>query len=118
MKIQYEDEYGETIYTTTADMVPTTGEFIIFRDEEYRVKSVTWVIEYNTIVVVITQNMVKTSAKDDNNSGRLTEISNAILAVGKRQDVSEKKGRALTEQIGTIRKHINQRIQQEKKDKQ
>ena len=45
-------------------------------------------------------------------------MNNAILSVNKRQDASEKKGRALNEQIGSIRKHINQRIQQEKKDSQ
>lgn len=118
MKIQYEDEYGEALYTSTEDVtiIPAVGDFVMLKDEDYRVKSVTWMIDHNFIVVMITQNMVKSPKKEDDNSGRLSEMHNAIVALNKRQDSNEKKGRALTEQITTVRKHINQRIQQDKKD--
>jgi hypothetical protein len=118
MKIQYEDEYGETLHIGTGEVtiVPTVGDFVILNEEDYRVKSVTWMIDHDFIVVMITQNMVKSSKKEDDNSGRLSEMHNAIVALNKRQDSNEKKSRALTEQITTVRKHINQRIQQDKKD--
>ena len=60
--------------------------------------------------------MIRTVQKESNESGRLVEMHNAIIEINKRQDASEKKGRALTEQVGVIRNHINQRIKQEKKD--
>jgi len=116
MKIQYEDEYGELIYDAYTDVVPCAGDTIIFANEHFRVKCISWVIEHNYVIIEVTQNIVKSGKKDDNNSGRLTEINNAILAITKRQEAGEKKGRALTEQVVTIRKHINQAIQNSKKD--
>jgi len=116
MKINYQDEYGEQLYSTNGDITPSIGQSVIFDDEDYRVKNVTWMIEHGYVIVEITQNTVRSTQKESADSGRLNEMHNAILAVNKRQDASEKKGRALNEQIGSIRKHINQRIQQEKKD--
>ena len=116
MKIQYQDEYGESLYSTNTDVIPSIGQSVIFEDEDYRVKNVTWMIEHNYVIIEITQNMIKSSQKEDSSSGRLNEMHNAILAVNKRQDAGEKKGRALNEQLTTVRKHINQRIKQEKKD--
>ena len=116
MKIQYQDEYGESLHIADVDVIPSVGHSVIFADEDYRVKSVTWVIEHGYIIVEITQNAVKSVQKESDNSGRLNEMHNAILAVNKRQDASEKKGRAITEKVSSIRKHINTRIKQEKKD--
>ena len=118
MKINYHNEYADLIHSVNSDMAPSVGQAVIFEDEEYRVKNVIWMIERDYIIVELTQSMVKSTQKESTDSGRLNQINNAILAVNKRQDASEKKGRALNEQIGSVRKHINQRIQQEKKDTQ
>ena len=116
MTIQYIDEYGELIHSATGNATPSIGQSVVFANEEYKVKDVIWLIEDDCVNIVLTQNAVKSVQKESTDSGRLNEVKSAILAINKRQDASEKKGRALNEQIGSIRKHINQRIQQEKKD--
>ena len=116
MKIHFQDEYGEILHSMDADVVPRVGEIVMFRDEDYRVKSVIWIIEHGYVIVEVTQNAIRTVQKESDNSARLNDMNNAILAVNKRQDASEKKGRAITEKVTSIRKHINTRIKQEKKD--
>ena len=120
MKIIYEDEYGETIYQSAQDVpaeqIPTTSDTVVIDDEDWRVKSRVFHVKENTVVVVITQNMIKAKDTASNDSGRLNEMNRAILGLSKRQDASEKKGRMLTEQISTVRKHINTTIRNEKKD--
>jgi len=116
MKIRYEDEYGELIYSSNSDIVPSIGQTVIFANENFRIKDVLWVIEQNYVIVEITQNIVKSNQKEDNNPGRFKEMNNAILTINKRQDSNEKKSRALNEQVVAIRKHINQTIQQSKKE--
>jgi hypothetical protein len=116
MKIHYLDEYGVLMYSTDASMVPCIGQTVIIADEDFRIKNVSWAIEHNYVIVELTQNIVKSNQKEESNSGRLAEMNNAILAITKRQDATEKKGTALNEQIVTIRKHINQATQQSKKD--
>jgi hypothetical protein len=96
--------------------VPRIGETVVLV-QEYRVKDVIWDAASDDVIVEITQNLVKAAKEiNDGTSGRLAEMQRAIVAVTKRQDTTEKKGRMLTEQVVTIRKHINQRIQQERKE--
>lgn len=118
MQIRYVDEYGSGLYwgQTAQPIAPMTGDTIIIEEEEYRVKSRTFFPEKDVVVVEVTQNLVRTKDTEDGTTGRLAEMQRAIVAVNKRQDTSEKKGRMLTEQVVTIRKHINQRIQQERKE--
>lgn len=120
MKIIYEDEYGETIYQSAQDVpaaqIPTTSDTVVIDDEDWRVKSRVFHVKENTVVVVITQNMIRSKDAASNDSGRLNEMNRVILDLSKRQDASEKKGRMLTEQISTVRKHINTTIRNEKKD--
>lgn len=118
MKIYYQDEYGEELYTAyNKNAVPRIGETVVIEKEEYRVRDVVWKGDGDDVIVEVTQNLIKAVKEAvDNTSGRLAEMQRAIVAVNKRQDSSEKKGRMLTEQVVTIRKHINQRIQQERKE--
>lgn len=118
MQIIYQDEYGEGVYWGQNSHPASIGDTIIVDDEEYRVKSRIFYPQDDKIVITVTQGMIRSAQTESTDSGRLNEVKNAILAINKRQDASEKKGRALNEQIGSIRKHINQRIQQEKKDTQ
>jgi hypothetical protein len=118
MKIIYEDEYGVDLYEGPSTYPAAVGDSVILNEEEYRIKSRTFYPEQDVIVVTVTQTVIRQAQKEDKTNSRLNEMQNAIVAVTKRQDVSEKKGRALREQIGSVRRHINQRIQQEKKDSQ
>ena len=117
MKIYYQDEYGEELYVAyNKNAVPRIGETVVLV-QEYRVKDVIWDAASDDVIVEITQNLVRAAKEiNDGTSGRLAEMQRAIVAVTKRQDTTEKKGRMLTEQVVTIRKHINQRIQQERKE--
>lgn len=118
MKIYYQDEYGEELYTAyNKSAVPRIGESVVIDEEEYKVRDVVWKADSDDVIVEITQNLVRASKETkDDTPGRLAEMQRAIVAVNNRQDTSEKKGRMLTEQVVTIRKHINQRIQQERKE--
>jgi len=117
MKIHYQDEYGEELYVAyNKNAVPRIGETVVLV-QEYRVKDVIWDAASDDVIVEVTQNLIRAAKEtNDGTSGRLAEMQRAIMAVNKRQDSSEKKGRMLTEQVVTIRKHINQRIQQERKE--
>lgn len=122
MKIHYQDEYGMNLFTVDANLnlqiPPVIGDTVIINGEDYRVQERIFNPVDNYIIISLTQNVVRQKSKEvDNNSGRLAEMNNAILQINKRQEISEKKGRGLTDQVSGIRKHINQRIQQEKKDK-
>lgn len=118
MKIIYEDEYGVDVYQGPSTRPADIGDSVIIGEEEYRVKSRTFYPEKDAMVVTLTQTSIRPKQKEDDTGGRLREMHNAIISVTKRQEVTEKQGRALREQIGSVRRHINQRIQQDKKDTQ
>lgn len=119
MNIYYDDDYEVRIFEGTTEVVPRIGDTVEIRNEEFRVTEVRWKPETNSVLVSMTQNSVKAAVTTDNvSSTRLREATNAILSITRRQDDQEKKSRNLSEQIGSVRKHINQRIQQDKKDSQ
>ena len=110
MKIYYQDEYGVVIYTATTTAVPQVGHTVIFQQDTYRVSSVAWMIELDQVTVSVTQNQTKLSEKD-NTTDRLQDINTAIIAVGKRVDQQEKKGRLLSEQLVSVRTQLKQKAQ-------
>ena len=117
MKIHYQDEYGESILTAyNKTGVPRIGETVRIGDEDYRVKNVTWIADFDDVIVEITQNLVRQRESGNGDSNRLAEMNRAILETNKRQDVQEKKHRLLNEQIVSIRSHINNKTRQERKD--
>lgn len=118
MDIEYRDEYDMILFQDfDITVVPAIGSTVVQGGDEYRVKDVKWFLNDNLVVIELTQNSIKASIQENDESGRLKQLNNAILAVSKRQDVNEKKIRSVTEQISTVRKHINRQIQQDKKDK-
>jgi hypothetical protein len=118
MKLIYEDDYGNIYNAGTANHIPRVGDSLMFDDEYFKVNDVVWDVVAETITVHYKENVVRSVNVSENNTGRLNAVNNAIVALNKRQDASEKKTRALTEQVGSVRKHINQRIQAEKKESQ
>lgn len=110
MKIYYQDEYGVVIHTSTATVLPQAGDTVIFQQDTYRVSSVAWMIELDQVVVSVTQNQTKLSEKDTT-TDRLSDINAAIIAVGKRVDHQEKKGRLLSEQLVSVRTQLRQKAQ-------
>jgi len=120
MTIVYKDEYGVGLFWGESSHPANVGDTVIIEEEEFRVKSRIFIPERNEIIIIVSQgfNKSQTPSETSNDNGRLNRLSNAILDVNKRLETVEKKGRTLTEQVVSVKKHINQRIQQEKKDKE
>lgn len=116
MNIYYNDEYDNTIHNSpTGTILPTVGDTISIDEDDWLVKSRVFYPAYDAVVIIITQNMIKTSQTTDNTPDRLNEVRRAIIDINKRHDQSEKKNRALNEQLASVKKHIQQ-SRQEKKD--
>jgi septal ring factor EnvC (AmiA/AmiB activator) len=116
MQIIYKDEYGVSLYWGASSHPANVGDTVIIEDEEYRVKSRIFSPVKDEIIIVMTQGSVRAPVAESNESGRLNQVNAAIMQTNKRIDATEKKNRALNEQLVTVRKHINQRIRQDKKD--
>lgn len=117
MRIIYQDEYEIELYQSNNGQAAVIGDIVVIEDEEYRVKSRILYPEENTMVVVLSQSVPRAMQTESNENSRLNQINSAILQTNKRIDATDKKNRALSEQIVTVRKHINQRIRQDKQDK-
>ncbi len=116
MKIIYIDEYGNELLSSESPVALNVNDNVVIDDEEYRVQSKTiYPQQQNTIVLTITQNSVR-AVKESGNSNRQDNTNAAIIALNKRQDASDKKSRALGEQISSVRRHINQQIRKDNKD--
>lgn len=116
MKLIYEDDYGNIYNAETANQIPRVGDSLVFDEEYFKVTDVVWDVIAETITVHYKENVVRSVKVSEDSTGRHRLLNNAIVALNKRQDESEKKTRALTEQVGTVRKHVNQRIQAERKE--
>jgi septal ring factor EnvC (AmiA/AmiB activator) len=108
MKIIYSDEYGEEIVRVESGNIPTMGDTISIDDEDWKVKSRVFIPKEDSVVIEITQNMVRSKSSDDNGA-RLAEMQHAIIAVNKRQDTQDKKSRQLREQIGSVKTYLRNR---------
>ena len=108
MQVRYIDEYGTGLYwgQTAQPIAPMVGDAVIIEDEEYRVKSRTFLPEKDEVVIEVTQNIVKSRDAEDSTTGRLAEMQRAIVDINKRQDLAEKRTKSLREQAMSIRQHI------------
>lgn len=106
MKILYQDEYGVELHEDESDAIPRVGDNVLFNTDEYRVKSVTWVLAEKLVIIEITDNLVKKSKEENDSDSRLNEIKSAIVGITQRQDKQEKKSRLLSEQLVSVRTHL------------
>lgn len=114
MKIHYQDEYFTDLYVGDSDVVPVKGSKVSLDDFDYIVKDVIFMPRQNSAEVILAE-MAAREVKEPDDSGRLNEMKAAIFAISKRQDELHKKHRNLREQVSTVRTHINQQIQKERK---
>jgi len=114
MKIYYQDDYATTIFTKDSDAVPRIGEAVVFVDEDWRVKSVTWMIEEDAVIVVLSQTIVRV-AEETSLQETVQDLKKTVTAVVQTQLTQDKKTRQLREQVATLRQGINQRIYNESK---
>lgn len=106
MQINFVDEYGESLLDSRSEYIPSIGDTVSIDDEDWRVKSRTFIPKQNGVVIELTQTQVRLKATDDEVGARLKEMQRAIVEVNKRQDVHEKKSRILREQLVSVRTHL------------
>ena len=114
MKIYYQDDYAVNIHQHDSDVVPRVGDAVSFVHEDWHVKSVTWMIEEDAVVVVLSQNVIR-EAREDILRETVSDLKKTVSGVVQSQQMQEKKTRQLREQIATLRQGINQRIYNERK---
>jgi hypothetical protein len=116
MKVKYINEYDVELFTDMSGWPATKGDSVILADESWTVRGRVFYPEQGTVVVFVAQSELRIKDTTADDSGRLHEMNRAILALGKRNDLADKKQRLVTEQVSSIRKHINQQIQKDKKN--
>ncbi len=118
MIVQYEDEYETVLFNAVTDttVLPNIGDRVIVGSNEYMVKMKTFYPDAGGVVITLAENATQAPVVESKESGRLNQVNAAIMQTNKRIDATDKKNRALNEQLVTVRKHINQRIRQDKKD--
>lgn len=114
MKIYYQDDYAVNVFSSDDGPIPRAGESIIFGDEEWTVRSVTWFIQDSTVIVSLSQTIIRESSNLDL-SKTVGDLKSTVTEVMKSQQSGEKKTRQLREQVATLRQGINQRIYNERK---
>jgi galactokinase len=105
MQIIYQDEYGSGIYWGQSSYPAAVGDTVIVDDEEYYVTSRVFFPQEDKIVITVTQTIIRSKAPQEDGT-RLKEMQRAIVDVNKRQDLQEKRTKALREQAMSIRQHI------------
>lgn len=116
MTIVYKDEYGNGLFWGASTHPANIGDTVIIEDEEYRVKSRIFSPEKDEIIIIVGQGSFRAPVAESADNTRQNQMHNAIIELTKRQDVTEKKHRAVSDQLGSVKRGINQRIQQDKKD--
>lgn len=116
MYVIYIDEYGESIYWGSVSYPAQVGDTIMVDGEEYFVKSRLLIPQEDKIIITVTQNIVRSSVAENSDNGRHTQMHNAIIALSKRQDASEKTEKALREKLISTKKNLTRAIKQDKKD--
>jgi hypothetical protein len=120
MIIKYYDEFDEFLYEEGhIEFVPRTGEVVWIADA-YLVSNV---IRYPGRAYIKVQlepwtesvGKINESFENPDVTSRLDDMRRAILNINKKQETTEKKGRALTESVVSLRKSLNQSIQRENK---
>jgi hypothetical protein len=114
MKILYQDEYANNIHEQDVDTVPRIGDSVMFVNEDWHVKAVTWMIERDAVIVELSQNIIRES-KDTSPYEIIEDLKRTVSSVVQTQQAQDKKTRQLREQIATLRQGINQRIYNERK---
>lgn len=123
MIVRFINEYGDNVFiSNNSSMIPRIDETVIVDEEEYRVSSVVWQMHNNLVVVELrmpTNNRTEGEPVNDTVGLReMTSLRRDIEDLRQSRETSNKTTRALSDSLQTIRKHINQRIQEENKKRE
>jgi hypothetical protein len=108
MKVIYLDELDQELLAKDTEFIPRVGDSVQFGNttDYFVVKEVIWNVVNEIVLVVVAEPSIKRSETEDNLPARLSEIKNTIISVSKRQDVLERKNRALREQLVSVRTNL------------
>lgn len=119
MLIIYEDEYGTVVHWhNTADTTPSVGDIIAVHDEEFHVRSRVFYPLEGKVVLIVAESAARKMQAESVDNSRLNQMRSAIIHTNKRVDEADKKNRALSDQLSSVKKSVNRQIKQEKKDPQ
>jgi hypothetical protein len=110
MIIIYQDEYGVELNKIglgpcgIGQHPPMIGDMVVLDGDDWRVVSRTFYPQNNTIVINVTQNLVR--EKKEESDTRLSEMQGAIVKIKSKQESTEKKQRILTEQLVSLRTYL------------
>lgn len=115
MLIIFTDEYEELIKTVHDSMIPRVGDLIVIdSQDEWQVTKVLWktqlsdskAFERVVVSVKLAEDIRIPRETKVDDSGRLREMSNAIIQTNKRLDESDKKARLVRDQVSSLRSHV------------
>lgn len=115
MLIIFQDEYEELLRTAIDTMIPRVGDtLLIDSQDEWQVISVTWKTElsdsqkFERVIISVkpTEDIRTPRETKVDDSGRLREMSNAIIQINKRLDESDKKARLTRDSLSSVRSHV------------
>lgn len=115
MLIIFQDEYEELLRTVHDTMIPRVGDtLLIDSQDEWQVISVTWKTElsdsqkFERVIISVkpTEDIRTPRETKVDDSGRLREMSNAIIQINARLDESDKKARLTRDSLSSVRSHV------------
>jgi len=113
--IIYKDDYDVELLRGNIGFIPNAGDLIVINDEDWMVVNRVFHPSEDKLEVILKEPARVKVQKESTNSDRLTQLGNSIIGINGRQESMEKKTRMLSEQVSTIRKHINSAIREDKK---
>jgi len=118
MRIVYRDEYEQTLFETTGDVIPVKGDVVFLEEERWYIKERGFYPSEDGIILILTQTQLKENAAPKADDDRQVKFKNAIMSLTERVDGLEKKNKFLSEQLSTVRRNVNNTAQQAKKDQE
>jgi len=109
MIIQYLDDYEEELLEVESSYMPQVGNSVLIGNtDEWIVQKVTWNADSNIGVVrlKLSEDIRTPRETKVDDSGRLREMSNAIIQINKRLDESDKKARLTRDSLSSVRSHV------------
>ena len=109
MIIHYLDDYEEELLKVENSYMPQVGNIVLIGNtDEWIVQKVAWDANSNIGIVTLklSEDVRTPREKKVDDSGRLREMSNAIIQINKRLDESDKKARLTRDSLSSVRSHV------------
>lgn len=118
MKLQYINDYEETLTQVESSYMPQVGISVFLNEDEWIVTKVYWDVAADAGIVQLIRTdemQIARPAEDDKVSGRLDQLQASIMETNRSQDELRKKHRGLRDQVSSVRGGINRQAHKERK---